>query len=166
MKLTKQFFRRSFTVILVILTTFIFNSSPALAAIDAYLRKYLKVEQPVEIQLNEAGETSSFSPGEIFAGKTLFAKNCLNCHVGGANLPNPRVSLSMGDLEGANPPRDNIHNLVDFFRDPKIYDGSDDSYFCRQISENWMSDKEVENLAAFILRAAEKAPGWGTERFE
>jgi photosystem II cytochrome c550 len=71
----------------------------------------------------------------------------------------------MESLKGATPPRDNIDNLVDFFREPMVYDGSDYSYFCRQITERWMSDAEVEKLAAFILRAADKAPGWGSTSF-
>jgi photosystem II cytochrome c550 len=36
---------------------------------------------------------------------------------------------------------------------------------CRQVSEDWMGPSDAEKLAAFILRAAQKAPGWGTSQF-
>jgi hypothetical protein len=56
----------------------------------------------------------SFTALDLSAGKQLFESNCINCHVGGATLPNPRVSLSLADLRGASPPRDNIRALVQF----------------------------------------------------
>ncbi len=102
-----------------------------------------------------------FSAEDLSQGKHKFAKNCLNCHVGGANLVNSSVSLSLKNLEGATPPRDNLKNLVAFFRNPMVYDGSDYTYMCRQLTENWMSQEEVEKMGAFILRAAQKAPAWG-----
>jgi photosystem II cytochrome c550 len=46
------------------------------------------------------------------------------------------------------------------------YDGSEENLLCRQVSETWMPQQQVEKLAAFVLRAAEKAPGWATETFE
>ena len=143
------------------------SSQSALASnVDNYVRRYLDVSQPVEIKANEEGDIKLFSGEDISMGKNLFSQNCLNCHVGGTTLPLPPVSLSLENLQGATPPRDNIHNLVDFFRDPMVYDGSDYSYFCRQVTEKWMPEEKVENLAAFILRAAEKAPGWGSDRFD
>ncbi|MDY6806115.1 MAG: photosystem II cytochrome PsbV2 [Cyanobacteriota bacterium] len=146
---------------------FLGSSQSVIAAnVDNYVRRYLDVSEPVEIKANEEGDTKLFSGDEISTGKNLFSQNCLNCHVGGANLPMPPVSLSLKNLQGATPPRDNIHNLVDFFREPMVYDGSDYSYFCRQITERWMPEAEVEKLAAFIIRAAEKAPGWGSDRFD
>jgi photosystem II cytochrome c550 len=45
------------------------------------------------------------------------------------------------------------------------YDGSEETYWCRGVPEGSMSQEKVENLAAFILTAAQKAPGWGTENF-
>ena len=74
-----------------------------------------------------------------------------------------RQSLSLATLKGATPPRDNLNNLVAFLRDPMIYDGTSNTLFCRQITENWMSQQEVEKIGAFILRAAQKGPGWGVE---
>jgi photosystem II cytochrome c550 len=166
MLLRKYLYRFLYTILCASIALIVV-AKPALASdVDAYVKRYLDVSQPVEIRANEAGDSKLFSGEEISAGKNLFSQSCLNCHVGGANLPFPSVSLSMESLKGATPPRDNIHNLVDFFRDPMVYDGSDYSYFCRQITERWMSDREVETLAAFILRAAEKAPGWGSTSFE
>jgi photosystem II cytochrome c550 len=92
----------------------------------------------------------------------LFAQNCINCHVGGTTLPNPIVSLSLASLQGATPPRDNINALVAYMREPFSYDGSEPIYWCRTVPESWMSQKTIENLAAFIVRAAQKAPAWGT----
>lgn len=46
------------------------------------------------------------------------------------------------------------------------YDGTDFTYWCRQVPETWMSQTEIENLAAFVLRAAQKVPGWGTTKFD
>jgi len=46
------------------------------------------------------------------------------------------------------------------------YDGSEETFWCRQVPESWMSQEQVEKLAAFVLRAAQKAPGWGIDNFE
>jgi photosystem II cytochrome c550 len=45
------------------------------------------------------------------------------------------------------------------------YDGSEETFWCRQVPESWMPRQDVENIAGFILRAAQKAPGWGTNNF-
>ena len=165
--LIRKIFPSFVCAILLVLIAFMGMSKSALAAnVDDYVKRYLDVGQPVEIKVNEAGDSKLFNGEEISDGKRLFSDSCLNCHVGGTTLPLPSVSLSMESLKGATPPRDNIDNLVEFFRDPMVYNGSDYSYFCRQITKRWMSDAEVETLAAFILRAAEKAPGWGSTNFE
>ncbi|NEP82322.1 MAG: photosystem II cytochrome PsbV2 [Okeania sp. SIO3B3] len=164
--LNKSLLIRFLLAILIIIQVIIFDTQSAEAAVDSYVKRYLDATQPVEIKLNEQGETKKFSAEDLSTGKQIFAKNCLNCHVGGANLVNPPISLSLKKLEGATPPRDNINNLVAFFRDPMIYDGSDYTYFCRQVTENWMSQVEVEQMGAFILRAAQKAPAWGAEGVE
>jgi photosystem II cytochrome c550 len=101
----------------------------------------------------------------MIAGKKLFELHCASCHVGGSTLPNPEVSLSLEKLKQAIPPRDTVEQLVKFMRQPMSYDGSEDSLLCREVPESWLSQAEVENLAAFILRAAEKAKGWGTANF-
>lgn len=161
----RQLFRRLFIVLPVILVAISLHSSPALAAVDPYIQRYLHITEPIELQLNEQGETRSFSPENLSDGKELFTQSCMNCHVGGATLPDPQVSLSLTKLKGATPPRDNINNLIAYFRQPMLYDGSEETYWCRQVPESWMSQAEVESLAAFVLTAAQKAPGWGTETF-
>ncbi|MBW4545747.1 MAG: photosystem II cytochrome PsbV2 [Symplocastrum torsivum CPER-KK1] len=140
-------------------------STPAHAAVDTYVRRYLKATEPVALDLDGQGQTKPFSAEDLSAGKELFETHCLNCHVGGATLPDPTVSLALNTLAGATPPRDNINGLVAFLREPMTYDGSDISFWCRQVPESWMPQEQVEKLAAFVLRAAQKAPGWGTSDF-
>ena len=139
-----------------------FTVSVQAAEIDPDIIRYLEVTEPVPIALDEAGNTRLFSGEELSQGKKLFTESCLSCHIGGATLPFPTVSLSLAALQGATPPRDNISNLVAYFRYPVTYDGSSETYWCREIPESWMSQEEVEQLAAFLLRTAEKVPGWGT----
>ncbi|WP_448380598.1 photosystem II cytochrome PsbV2 [Gloeomargarita sp.] len=139
---------------------------PAWAArIDPYVRRYLQVAQPVQLPADAQGTQQAFTALDLSAGKQLFERNCINCHVGGATLPNPRVSLSLADLRGAFPPRDNIQALVEFIRAPKNYSGTEDSYTCRALPPTSASDGEVAQLAAFILQAAHVAPGWGSKEF-
>ena len=139
-------------------------SLPAQAA-TSYVRQYLRVTEPISLNLDGQGQTRQFSVEDFSAGKQLFEQHCLNCHVGGATLPNPAVSLSLKDLNGAIPPRDPIHRIVACLRQPMTYDGSEESFWCRQVPESWMSRQEVETIAAFVLRAAQVAPGWGTNDF-
>ncbi|MGD1807566.1 photosystem II cytochrome PsbV2 [Dapis sp. BLCC M126] len=162
----KSLLLRFLLIILIIFQVIIFDTQSAQAAVDSYVKRFLDAQTPVEIKLNQQGETKKFSAEDFSEGKQIFAKNCLNCHVGGANLVNPPISLSLNNLKGATPPRDNLDNLVAFFRNPMIYDGSDYTFFCRQVTENWMSQETVEKMGAFILRAAEKAPAWGVEGIE
>lgn len=139
--------------------------APAVA-IDTYVSRYLQAKEPVEIEMDNQGNLQEFTPDSLSAGKKLFELHCLNCHVGGGTLPNPTISLSLKDLHGATPPRDNVGSLVAFLREPMTYDGTDITYWCRQVPETWMSQEELERLAAFVLRAAQKAPGWGTNQFD
>ena len=158
--------RLRLVIVLPVVLLVMLGGSPALAAsIDSYVVRYLHVTEPVALELDGQGETREFSPQNLSSGKQLFETHCLNCHVGGATLPDPLVSLSLKKLKGATPPRDNINNLVAYFRQPMTYDGSEESYWCRQVPESWLSKEQVESLAAFILTAAQKAPGWGAENF-
>ena len=152
------------TVLATVLVTMLQPAALA-ASIDPYVVRYLHVTEPTALELNEQGETRQFSPQDLSRGKELFENNCLNCHVGGATLPDPLISLSLKKLKGANPPRNNINNLVAYFRQPMTYDGSEETYWCRTVPESWLSQEQVESLAAFILTAAQKAPGWGSETF-
>ncbi len=151
--------------ILIILPLVLLAPQPVLAATN-YVTRYLQVIEPVPMELDAEGHTRLFSAQDLTAGKQLFEQNCLNCHVGGATLPDPTISLSLATLEGATPPRNNINSLVEYLRQPMTYDGSEESFWCRQVPESWMSQPQIQDLAAFVLRAAQKAPGWGTDDLE
>ena len=140
-------------------------SLPAHAKVDPYIRNYLQVIDPVPVTINDRGETRSFSAENLIEGKKLFELHCASCHVGGSTLPDPDVPLSLEALKQATPPRDTVEQLVKFMPQPMTYDGSEDSLLCREVPESWLSQAEVENLAGFILRAAEKAKGWGIASF-
>jgi photosystem II cytochrome c550 len=140
-------------------------SLPIEAAVDPYVRQYLQVSDPVPVLMNDRGETRLFSASDMIAGKKLFELHCASCHVGGSTLPNPEVSLSLEKLRHATPPRDTVEQLVKFMRQPMSYDSSEENLLCREVPESWLNEAEVENLSGFILRAAEKAKGWGTTNF-
>jgi photosystem II cytochrome c550 len=150
-------------LVLVVFVGVLAIGPPAEAAVDAYVSRYLRVTDPIALEVDQ-GATRLFSATELTTGKQLFERNCLNCHVAGTTLPNPSVSLSLEDLHGATPRRDTIAGLVTYLRQPMVYDGSEESDWCRQIPPSWLSDAQVESLAGFILRAAQVAPGWGIER--
>ncbi len=137
---------------------------PAHAAIDAYISRYLKVTDTVDLTQDAEGHQQTFSATDLSTGKQVFEANCLSCHVGGITLLEPNVSLSLADLRAATPRRDSIVGLVRFFRQPRTYDGRDSAISCREIPASWLPDPEVEKLAAFVLRSAEIAPGWGTAK--
>lgn len=136
------------------------------ATLDPYVAQFLQATQPVAIAVDDQGGIRLFSPDQLTEGKHLFSENCKSCHLGGATLPNPLVSLSLEDLRGAVPRRDNVASLVAYQRLPMSYDGSEENFGCRQVMESWLSDEQLQDLAAFILRAAEKSPRWGSETFE
>ena len=139
-------------------------ASPADALPDPYIAQYLKV-QPDEVAVmakNDSGITQNFDYATLVKGKELFSQNCQSCHVGGATLTRPELPLSLIALQGATPPRTTIDALVAYMRYPLGYNGEDDNYSCREIKKTWLNDSEVEAIAGFVLRAAEKAAGWGT----
>jgi photosystem II cytochrome c550 len=140
--------------------------SAAAVSVDPYITRYLRVTEPIPLDVDAQGNTRLFTPVELSQGKALFEKNCLSCHVGGTTLPDPTVPLSLAALQGATPPRNTIQSLVAFLRQPMTYDGMEEAFLCQRISPSWMSDVQVEAIAGFVLRAAQAAPGWGTETFE
>lgn len=155
-----------FSVMVALLVTLVGVDKPAQAAnVDPYVTRFLKVTEPIALPLNSQGEFKSFSGEDVTEGLRLFKGNCINCHVGGNTLPNPEVSLSLAALEAGTPRRDTIEGLVQFFRQPLTYDGREVSIVCRQVAESWLPQSNAENLAAFILRSAQVAPGWATETY-
>lgn len=139
----------------------------AIAAVDPYLTQFMQVfpSKPAMMTMDTAGTTKEFSYDAMAEGKELFAQTCLSCHVGGTTLSSPDVSLAIGDLKGATPPRDTVNALAAYMRHPLAYDGSDENFSCREVGQDWLNDDQVEKIAAFVLRAAETAKGWGTTRF-
>ncbi|MBE9128833.1 MULTISPECIES: photosystem II cytochrome c-550 [unclassified Coleofasciculus] len=105
------------------------------------------------IKLNEAGDTVVLSIAEVEGGKRLFNDTCSQCHAGGRTKTNPNVGLSLDDLAGAVPERDNIAALVDYMQNPTTYDGE------VEISELHPSTKsadiypEMRNLTEDDLKA-------------
>lgn len=148
---------RLFLVAFCVGVVFLSNSAPAWA-VDGYIRRYI-ANEPVAVKYTDAGETKTYTPEEFEKGKELFKDNCIYCHVGGSTAQDPRVTLSTQDLAGATPPRDSVVAIADYMRNPMTYDGSDISIWCRQV--DWLSRADLEILGAFVLRAAEKSPGWG-----
>jgi len=163
--MTNRLFGCLFFSLIVCLGVLLLPATPAQAAIDSYVARYLHVTEPIELEVNARGETRLFSPEEISQGKQSFSQSCQTCHVGGSTISFPEVSLSLEKLKGAMPSRDNINGLVAYMRKPMTYDGSEETYWCREVPESWLTQAQVENLAAFILTAAKKAPGWGAETF-
>lgn len=149
----------------VFMGSLLLNALPAYAAGDAYVTRYLRVTEPILLAVDDS-QTRLFTAAELSAGKQLFERNCLNCHVGGATLPDPTVSLSLANLQSATPRRDTISSLVAYFRQPMTHDGTEETFLCRQVPETWLSQAQVESLAGFVLRAAQTAPGWGGAIFQ
>ncbi len=140
------------------------DGATSAAVKDKYVTVNLQVRGPVELPADDAGNLKTFTPQDIYAGKKLFESNCQNCHVGGVTTPNPKISLGLARLQGATPPRDNIAGIVSFIKEPMSYDGTEPVFNCRKT--DWLKPKEADNLAAFVLRASQKARGWGTARLE
>ena len=134
--------------------------SPLRAQEDRYVVQYLKVAGKVALPLDSSGTLLSFTTKDLSEGKTLFENNCKNCHLAGNNIPGG-PNLALNTLKGATPPRDNITALVQFSRKPVNYNGTKPSV-CRDIPKTYLSDLQLKKLYAFVLRAADLAPGWGT----
>lgn len=77
------------------------------------------------VKLNEQGEQTTLSLKQVKEGKRLFNNACAQCHAGGITKTDFNVGLSLKDLSGATPPRDNVVNLVDYLHHPTTYDGVD-----------------------------------------
>ena len=77
------------------------------------------------VGLDAKGNTVIITPEQVKRGKRLFNNACGTCHVGGLTKTNPNVGLDTESLSLATPARDNVTNLVAYFKDPMTYDGLD-----------------------------------------
>ena len=77
------------------------------------------------VTLDGKGNSVVLTPEQVKRGKRLFNNACGTCHVGGLTKTNPNVGLDTESLSLATPVRDNITNLVAYFKDPMSYDGLD-----------------------------------------
>ena len=77
------------------------------------------------VTLDAKGNSVVLTPEQVKRGKRLFNNACGTCHVGGLTKTNPNVGLDTESLSLATPPKDNITNLVAYFKDPTTYDGLD-----------------------------------------
>jgi len=77
------------------------------------------------VVLDSKGNTVVITPEQVKRGKRLFNNACGTCHVGGLTKTNPNVGLDTESLSLATPARDNVTNLVAYFKDPTTYDGLD-----------------------------------------
>jgi photosystem II cytochrome c550 len=127
---------------------------------DRYVTQYLKVAGRVALPLDSSGKLASFTTRDLNEGKVLFENNCKNCHLAGNNIPGG-PNLALNTLKGATPPRDNLTALVQFSRKPVTYQGTKPT-ICRDIPKSYLSDLQLKKLYAFVLRASDLAPGWGT----
>jgi photosystem II cytochrome c550 len=90
------------------------------------------------VPLDVKGNSVVMTPEQVKRGKRLFNNACGTCHVGGLTKTNPNVGLDTESLSLATPVRDNITNLVAYFKDPTTYDGLD------SISETHPSIKSAD----------------------
>ena len=77
------------------------------------------------VSLDPKGNNVVITPEQVKRGKRLFNNACGTCHVGGLTKTNPNVGLDVESLSLATPSRDNVTNLVAYFKDPMSYDGAD-----------------------------------------
>jgi len=77
------------------------------------------------VTLDGKGNSVVLTAEQVKRGKRLFNNACGTCHVGGLTKTNPNVGLDTESLSLATPARDNITNLVAYFKDPMTYDGLD-----------------------------------------
>ena len=77
------------------------------------------------VTLDTKGNSVVLTAEQVKRGKRLFNNACSTCHVGGLTKTNPNVGLDTESLSLATPPKDNVTNLVAYFKDPTTYDGLD-----------------------------------------
>lgn len=113
------------------------------------------------VKLNES-ETVVVSNKQFEQGKRLFTSTCSKCHMAGRTKTNPNVTLGIASLQGAEPARDNIEEIVNYLNNPKTYDGEQD---ISELHPNTaradlypemrnLTQEELKDLAGYILTEA------------
>jgi photosystem II cytochrome c550 len=102
-----------------VLATFIFGTHVSSA-------NALELDEDTRtVTLDGKGNTVVISVEQVKRGKRLFNNACAICHTGGITKTNPNVGLDVESLSLATPARDNVASLVNYFKDPMSYDGTD-----------------------------------------
>jgi photosystem II cytochrome c550 len=102
-----------------VLATFVFSTN--VTSVNA-----LELDEDTRtVTLDTKGNTVIITAEQAKRGKRLFNNACGTCHVGGVTKTNPNVGLDVESLSLATPPKDNVTNLVAYFKDPLSYDGTD-----------------------------------------
>ena len=121
------------------------------------------------VSLSET-ETVVLSDQQVAKGERVFIDTCSKCHNSGRTKSNPNVNLSLDDLEGADPRRDNILAMVDYLKEPTSYDGE---YDMLQLHPNttradiWNSmrnynEEDLQNVSGYVLVQAQvRGEAWG-----
>lgn len=121
------------------------------------------------VKINEV-ETVVLSDQQVAQGERVFINTCSSCHNSGRTKNNPNVTLSLEDLEGAEPARDNILAMVDYLKNPTSYDGEVD---LAQLHPNvtradiWggmrnYNEEDLQNVSGYVLVQAQvRGEAWG-----
>jgi photosystem II cytochrome c550 len=121
------------------------------------------------ITLNEGGDTVTLTSKQVTNGQRLFILECTQCHLQGKTKTNNNVSLSLDDLAGAEPRRDNLLALVYYLKNPTSYDGEEDyTEIHPNVSRpdifpelrNFTED-DVFDVAGYMLIAPKLDDKWG-----
>ncbi len=146
---------RPVRLILVAIATLVFSwqlaAAPA-AAVDVGEAYRL-------IKINPAGDTAVISNADLEHGKRLFNDTCSQCHMAGRTKTNPNITLRLEDLEGAEPPLDNVAALVDYANSPTSYDGEldlSDLHPSTKRADLWpemrsYTQDDLRDIAGYIL---------------
>ena len=126
-------------------------------------------ESTLTVPFDGAGKTATLTPQEFANGQKLFVSNCTKCHLQGKTKTNNNVSLGLGDLGKAEPPRNNLASIVDYLKNPTSYDGEDDySELHPNVSRpdiypelRNLTKDDVYDVAGYTLVAPKLDARWG-----
>ncbi|MBD2579152.1 photosystem II cytochrome c-550 [Oscillatoria sp. FACHB-1406] len=128
------------------------------------------IKQELRTVKQDATENVVVSNKEFEHGKRLFTNACSKCHMAGRTKTNPNVTLGSTSLKGAEPPRDNVDEIVSYLNNPKTYDGEQD---ISELHPNTtrtdlypemrnLTQQDLQDLAGYILTEAQiRGFRWG-----